>query len=454
MTEAFLRTVPGYSSPRLKTVVGELLRVDPSLVEWLGQADPKRLVVIKPNWIQESRQDQPALWETVITHPALLLAIVDCLAEFMKGHGTICLCDAPQTYGDFIALTARGELRKGLDAIRARFPALALDVIDLRRETWIVKEGVIVERRPNPPDPRGYVKLDLGANSLFAGHPGEGRYYGADYDSNCVNEHHHGNVHEYLLAGTPMQCDLLVNVPKLKTHKKTGITCALKNLVGINGDKNWLPHFVQGTPHDGGDEFSESSFQKNAERMLKKAGQKLALAFPRFGTWAYRKGRQAGLHVMGDSTTTIRAGNWQGNDTCWRMVLDLNRALLYGTADGRMSNQRNARRVLVIVDGIIGGEGNGPLCPDAVSSNILIAGTNPAVVDAVAARAMGFDIKALSIITQAFAPHCWPIFDIPLDKIQVNDDRAGRNISIDQVEPAVAGGFRPHFGWPELKKSP
>ena len=30
---------------------------------------------------------------------------------------------------------------------------------------------------------------------------------------------------------------LVVNVPKLKVHKKAGITCCLKNLIGINGNK-------------------------------------------------------------------------------------------------------------------------------------------------------------------------------------------------------------------------
>jgi hypothetical protein len=34
-----------------------------------------------------------------------------------------------------------------------------------------------------------------------------------------------------------------------------GMTCALKNLVGINANKNWLPHHTEGTPEQGGDQF-------------------------------------------------------------------------------------------------------------------------------------------------------------------------------------------------------
>ena len=34
---------------------------------------------------------------------------------------------------------------------------------------------------------------------------------------------------------------VLINIPKLKTHKKVGLTVALKNLVGTTPRTNWLP---------------------------------------------------------------------------------------------------------------------------------------------------------------------------------------------------------------------
>ena len=137
-----------------------------------------------------------------------------------------------------------------------------------------------------------------------------------------------------VLAGTPMKCDLFVNVPKLKTHKKTGLTCCLKNLVGINGDKNWLPHHTEGGPPDGGDEFPSESFSTRLERRLKRIGRRMALAVPGVGTFAFRKMRNAWERVLGDNATVVRNGNWHGNDTCCGMALDLNRALLYGNPDG------------------------------------------------------------------------------------------------------------------------
>ena len=95
----------------------------------------------------------------------------------------ISVCDAPHTYASFEAIVARGDLKDGIEKIRARWPDLKLEMLDLRREVWIRREEVVFDRRANEEDPRGYVRLDLGRDSLFYGFAGEGRYYGADYDT-------------------------------------------------------------------------------------------------------------------------------------------------------------------------------------------------------------------------------------------------------------------------------
>jgi uncharacterized protein (DUF362 family) len=410
------------------------------------------VVVVKPNWVQPGRQDGTAGWKAVITSPVLVRDVAAAVAAQI-GAAEICVCDAPQTDTSFEEVTRRGDLAAELDRLVAISPSLRLELLDLRREVWICKEGVVVERRPNPPDPRGYVALDLGRDGMLFGHLGEGRYYGADYDTSVVNIHHAGSVQEYLLSGTAINADLFINLPKLKTHKKTGVTCCLKNLVGINGDKNWLPHHTEGSPSEGGDEFPDETAARYVERRIKKAGQKLALALPGAGSWAYRKARKAGEVVLGDSESVIRNGNWEGNDTCWRMALDLNRALLYGNPDGTWREAGERKPYLAIVDGIVGGEGNGPLSPDPVDSNVIIIGTDPAAVDAVACKLMGFDPMKVPIVREAFATHRWPIATCRMSEIEVQDDRVGRVIPLDEVQPAVPGGFRPHFGWPSLNPS-
>lgn len=454
MVECRISPVSDYRQSRaIDLAVREALRYDPAIVDLLQAPDRPRLVVVKPNWVQESHEYKSDVWEPVITHPNIVLAVVEQIAEMMSGQGTICVCDAPHTYADFEAIVAHGKLKERLDAVRVRWPTLNLELLDLRREVWTRKEEVVVQRRANPADPRGYARLDLGRESLFHGYRGEGRYYGADYDSQVVNRHHRNDVHEYLLAGTPVACDLFVNLPKLKTHKKTGITCCLKNLVGINGDKNWLPHHVEGHPGSGGDEFPHEHFAQHLERCVKKSARKIMAKVPGLGSWFYRKLRNTGKRMLGDSQTVIRNGNWQGNDTCWRMALDLNRALLYGEATGNWRKAGAAKRYLAIVDGIVGGEGDGPLCPDPVASGVMISGTNPACVDAVACRLMGFDAELVPIVARAFDAHSWPIGPPSREAIEVYDGRLGRVVTLEELEPAVSRGFRPHFGWQNLQGS-
>src|SRR5574339_536254 len=61
--------------------------------------------------------------------------------------------------------------------------------------------------------------------------------------------------------------------------------------------------------------------------------------------------KRAGRLVFGDTQKVVRSGNWHGNDTCWRMVLDLNKCLFYYDGEGRP--RREPRRYLAVVDGVI-----------------------------------------------------------------------------------------------------
>ena len=103
-------------------------------------------------------------------------------------------------------------------------------------------------------DPLGNVRIDLGKNSFLSEHDGKGkRYYDAFYDIDETNIHHANGIHEYLISKTTIECDAFISLPKLKTHKKAGVTLNLKGLVGINADKNWLPHCTLAGPEDSGD---------------------------------------------------------------------------------------------------------------------------------------------------------------------------------------------------------
>jgi hypothetical protein len=145
--------------------------------------------------------------------------------------------------------------------------------------------------------------------------------------------------HRYLVAKAVMDADLVINLPKLKTHKKAGITCALKNLIGINGNKEYLPHHRVGGTNLGGDCYPGDS---KVKRMLEYAADQQNL------TDSGTKGRVWGgvatqlnrvLHLMGDNLGI--EGSWSGNDTIWRTGLDLNRI---GATQGDSFGRRDRRR--------------------------------------------------------------------------------------------------------------
>lgn len=56
---------------------------------------------------------------------------------------------------------------------------------------------------------------------------------------------------------------------------------------------------------------------------------------------------------------------------------------------------------LIIIDGIIGGEGNTPAPVDPVDTHLIISGTDSVATDKVATRIMGFDPATIPLITEA-----------------------------------------------------
>jgi len=357
----------------------------------------------------------------------------------------VTICDAPQTDSSFRKITER----LGLDAIARKCQGqfgVPVEVVDLRNEEWTNEGGIITKRESLAGDPAGAIAFNLGRHSLFYSHKGEGRYYGADYDAGVVNSHHHGEIQEYLICATPVLADVFINMPKMKTHKKTGVTLNLKNLVGINADKNWLPHHTEGSPRDGGDEYPNLTLKRRLEQVAVKLARKIALRIPYLGPKLAIRLRSAGTAVFGHGSSVIRSGNWSGNDTTWRMALDLNRCLLFGNNDGTIRDSE-PKRYYCLIDGIVGMDGMGPMQGDPVESGVVIGGTDPVTVDMVAARVMGFDWRKLAIIREAYNLKTMPITKWRPEDVSVSSDVAEWNGRFVDIEGEKFLSFRPHFGW-------
>ncbi len=414
----------------------------------LGQiVRPSNTIVLKPNFIRDFRETLSGHEDCMITHGSIIRAAVDFVYIALKGKGRIIIADAPQNDADFDMIRRMAGLEE-IQAFYRRHAGFEVEVYDLRPEKARKVNGVIVGHERLSGDPAGYVKVDLGRHSAFNEISNLCHLlYGSEYDTGELHSHHHDDTHEYLISKTVLDADCIINLPKLKTHKKTGITVCMKNLVGINGNKNWLPHHRLGTPAQGGDQFADDSTQHRIEQKAMACFRSLfPLLGPLRGVMA-KPLKALGTSIFGDTNTnTVRSGNWYGNDTTWRMVIDLNRILMYADKDGYLQDSPE-RHIFCIVDGIVGGEGNGPLDPNPKPAGIVVAGENPVAVDLICARLMGFDYKRLPVLCQSLDnSHSPPLAAFGYDEVicKSNDQQFDRPLAQFNGTDLA---FKPHFGW-------
>ncbi len=407
---------------------------------------PGDRVVLKPNWVRASHMYKPEEWESVITHPAVIQAVLTEVIARLRNKGTIRIIDGPHfdtRYEELISHYPVEEWKK-----LATREGIMLEVIDLRDEEQHFRNDIMVKRAKLKGDPRGSVEFNLnGTASEFFGQVKSPRgYYGAFYDIAETNRAHDGNNNLYRVSRSVIDSDVFINLPKLKTHKKGGITCCLKNLVGINTYRNYLPHHMEGHPSEGGDQFPPAQKAGKLEGPVVAWLKKHLFIHPSLSFISIPL-KLMGRAVFGHTDTTIRSGNWYGNDTIWRTILDLNKILLYGNPDGTMrpDEPEQAKRYIGIVDGIIAGEGNGPMAPDAVQMGYLFGGTNPVAIDAVCAAMMGFDAMRLPSVQKAFGIKHFPLtrFEPAAMKLAEGENE----YLIGEIPGEKITRFKPHMGW-------
>ena len=403
----------------------------------LGElVNPGGKIVVKPNWVLHRNMGEGGM-DCMVTHPSVLRAALEYV--FLARPAQVVLGDAPLQGCDFERLQDFAGLREVIADFRSR--GLPLAVKDFRR-TVMREEGelkqVAEELRPESE----YVLVDLGPDSLLEPISGDWKKFRVTvYDPRKMRAHHRPGRHRFLIAREILEADLVVNVPKLKAHKKAGITCCLKNLIGINGNKEYLPHHRKGGADGGrgGDNYEHHHWQmKCAESLLDAAN--CIRGFPR----AYRlceKGVWFLMHFAWKKDPSVQIeGSWHGNDTIWRTCLDLNRALLHAGADGQM-REAPQREEISIVDAVVTGQGEGPLAPDPLGTGAVFAARNPAVGDFLGARLLGFDAAKIPLLRHACeamrwricaAPPAPPAFDPPFPPARAPKGWAGH---VEQDRP-------------------
>ena len=195
-----------------------------------------------------------------------------------------------------------------------------------------------------PGDPNGEFEVNLGRESLL--HDVDSSLFRGVFDEREETvAAHTGDTQLYTISGSLYTADTYISIPKLKTHQKVGATLNLKGQVGAMTRKNQLVHWRIGSPETGGDEYPDRESWERAQ---------------------HAKVTHRGAHP--------------GNDTIWRMVVDLYKSLL--------TKERN---YFTIIDGIMAGEGQGPFCPTSKHANVLLGGNDLLLTDIAAVRYMGLD---------------------------------------------------------------
>ena len=412
---------------------------------------PGMTVVVKPNFVLSKHSEHKNIY-SIITHPSVIRAVSDYALIALNGRGSLTIADAPQYNCDFKELISVTKLDKLIE-FYAKYSKISVKLYDLR-EYWSKGLHMPSGRINLTGDPKGSVIVNLGERSSFYGKNNQDKYYGAVYHRQETIKHHIGKKQEYEISKTILDADVIVSLPKMKVHKKVGVTLNGKGLVGTCTNKNLLVHYSLGTPSNGGDQFPDGVLTKKEQIVIKferwmydtflsKRSVLLELVHRLiYGVIYLRVIRHLGLSIS-KSKRMLDAGNWYGNDSAWRMVADLMKVIHFANKNGKITKTPQ-RKFFSIVDGIMGGEGNGPLKPDPKITGLIVGGENLLAVDIVTSRLMGFDHKKIKQ------------FSICNDELMQFGVNKNYNIKVFSKNKKYVGclknkdaylKFKPHPGW-------
>lgn len=380
-------------------------------------------VLIKPNMVVSRHENL----DCIVTHPSIIRALLDYVMLALKGTGRVIIGDAPMkrcVFEDVINGVGYDSL---IDFYRNK--NMLIDLIDFRSE-----------------NEKDFVCCDLGKDSFFCSSDKRfKRYRVTNYDYRKMWECHNKKNHKYFIRREILEADVIISVPKLKTHKKAGITGACKNFVGTVTYKACLPHHIKGSSFFGGTEYLYPNPFK-AFRTFCYERIDLCNIYHYDGISFWEKA----LHISDKLCNLFHAdsyteGNWYGNDTIWRMIGDLDRIVLYANKKGKMC-ETPCRKQLFVGDMIIAGEKEGPVHAKPKEQGIIIMADNPISHDCLQAKIMGFDYKKLPFLNNLLYDYRYPLFEYKYENITVISDSMYRKPK--QLDALMfPSKFTPASGW-------
>jgi uncharacterized protein (DUF362 family) len=222
-------------------------------------------IFIKPNWVIHPFKGKEERWVATITNVAMIEAVLKVLHKKLGGQGQIVIGDSPMGRCDINKLWALTNIETVANEYRSR--DFKIEILDLRNYYLKTVAEMVVHRIDLAGDPRGSNTVELGSDSIF--HEKERKIYGFVDGVFQVSDFHNENHNRYVISQSVLDCDYFINLPKMKTHRSAGLTCAMKNLVGITTNKNSVPHYTDGCVAEGGDSFPEVSDGHTVFRIIR-----------------------------------------------------------------------------------------------------------------------------------------------------------------------------------------
>ncbi len=352
---------------------------------------PGMHVLIKPNLVLDTNREPSNGADCLYTQPDVVAPVIDYVLLALGGTGKIVIGDAPVQSCDFEKLVKTS----GYDALISYYQKKGVDIsiVDFRGVRRVDKHETSITR--NGDDVAGTV-VDLGTASEFYGMNTKDcrQMRITSYDPRILATHHNEKKHEYCISNHVLEADVIINMPKPKTHRKAGVTISLKNFIGTNVHKEFLPHHTMGSVGEGGDEYMRRSLVHTLKSRLDDR-RNISEAEKRRGSAAlYRYATYACSMLLHSCGNRYNEGSWYGNHTISRTIADVNKIIYYADKTGKMQNMP-VRQILIIADMIITGEKEGPMCPSPKNTGIIAAGINPVCFDEAIAALMGMDIERI-----------------------------------------------------------
>lgn len=405
---------------------------------------PGDVVLLKPNMVLDENEIPENGMDCLITHPSLVRAMLDYVALALNGSGSIIVGDAPLQSCNFEKLVEEQGYADIIDFYRKK--GIQVELVDFRNYKTILKDGLLQRVKNESNNESVVVDLEKKSEFLTIDKSRFNRLRITNYDHSVMYKHHTCEKNEYSIAKEILDADVIINMPKPKTHRKAGVTISLKNLVGINTNKEWLPHHTEGSTKEGGDEYlTKSLLKKERTYFIEKRDNYMVRGMEHKAKICSYVA--CGFSILNRILNKDRysEGSWFGNDTIWRTILDLNKIIFFADKHGKMKDTKQ-RRMLIVADMIVSGEGEGPLLPNPKNVGIIAMGMNPVCFDEAISSIMGFQPSLIPSINNARNIKDFVIID-PNETLITSNNSIFNLKKPREVSYEDSLQFKPSMGW-------